>query len=56
MGLLTRVLRLSGSTHGRPHCSSLSSLGDVVPQASFHLNQSDLLVLAKLLSALFNLE
>jgi hypothetical protein len=31
MGLLARVLGLSGPTHGRPPCSSLPSLGDMVP-------------------------
>jgi hypothetical protein len=31
MGLLARVLRPSGPTHGRPPCSFLPSLGYVVP-------------------------
>jgi hypothetical protein len=31
MGLVARALRSSGPTHGRPPCSSLASLGDVVP-------------------------
>jgi hypothetical protein len=31
MGLLARALRPSGLTHDRPPCSSLPSLGDVVP-------------------------
>jgi hypothetical protein len=31
MGLLTRALRLSGPTHGRPPYSIQPSLGDVVP-------------------------
>jgi hypothetical protein len=31
MGILACALRPSGSTHGRPPCSSWLSLGDVVP-------------------------
>jgi hypothetical protein len=31
MGLLAHVLRPSGPTHGKPPCSFLLSLGDVVP-------------------------
>jgi hypothetical protein len=31
MGLLARVLRSSGLTHGRPPCSFWLSPGDVVP-------------------------
>jgi hypothetical protein len=31
MGLLAQILRLSGPTHGRPPCSSLSSPVDLVP-------------------------
>jgi hypothetical protein len=34
MGVLARVLRPSGLTHGRPPCSFLPSLGDVVPMVS----------------------
>jgi hypothetical protein len=69
MGLLARVLKTNGPTHGRPPCSSLSSQGDVVPMipnfinnpssawnASFNPNQSNLPALVKLPSALFDLE
>jgi hypothetical protein len=68
MGLLTRVLRLSGLTHGRPPCSFLPSSGDMVPlvpnlvsspsdckQALILVNQIFLL-LVKLPSALSDLE
>jgi hypothetical protein len=38
MGLLARAFRLSGQTLGRPPCSFLLSLGDVVPLVPILIN------------------
>jgi hypothetical protein len=39
MGLLTHVLGPSGLTHGRSPCSSLLSLGDLVPMVPNLVNR-----------------
>jgi hypothetical protein len=68
MGLLAHVLRLSGPTHGRPPCSFLPSLGDMVPvvpnlvsspeclASKLNPSQPDLPSLVKLSRALSDLE
>jgi hypothetical protein len=43
MGLLAHVLRPSGPTHGKPPCSFLLSLGDVVPMVPNLVNSSRVL-------------
>jgi hypothetical protein len=69
MGSLARALRLSGPTLGRPPCSFLSSLRDVVPMVpnlisspqvigkrALILNQPNLPTLVKMSSAPSDLE
>jgi hypothetical protein len=43
MGRLARALRSSGPTHGRPPCSSLPSLEDVVPMVQNLISSSQVL-------------